>query len=639
MRKSIFFIFLFYGFVNSFSQNQLTKIADKNYEDLAYVDAINNYLKVVNKYGENLHIQSRLANSYYNIFNTIESEKWFAKIVNKSKDKECIFKYSQMLKANGKYEESIIWMNKFAVIFPNDIRVKNFKENINIVAKILNDKPKFNIFSLEDFNTPFSEFGPLLYKSKLYYVSARSGKSRKYGWNNEPFLDIYESDYDTLNNLLKNEVKLADKINTNKNEGTVSFSPDEKTMYFSGESIDRNAGLFKRKFKKDKTGKSTINIYAAKLKNDKVISIETLPFNKQNYNFSGPAVSPDGKRLYFSSDMKGTFGKSDLWYVTINSDGSYGKPINLGKEINTEGSEMFPYISSKNILYFSSNGHQGLGMLDVFASQIVNNKFTQVRNIGKSLNSNKDDFCFTINENNNTGFFASNRDGGIGSDDIYRFKKTASICDVSLTVKVIDEMTSKKLPNTIVTIYDKNYNKLTTKKTDSTGFITFILECDKKYNLEFNKKLYAIGKLNIEKTNQKTISKEISLNSLINGNKILLNPIYFDLDKHNIKAKAATELNKLVSIMNTYPKMIIKVYSHTDSRANDNYNIALSNRRAKSTVQYVISKGIDKSRISGEGKGETELTNECSNGIECSKEAHQANRRSEFVIVNVKNYK
>ncbi len=639
MRKSIFFIFLFYGFVNSFSQNQLTKIADKNYEDLAYVDAINNYLKVVNKYGENLHIQSRLANSYYNIFNTIESEKWFAKIVNKSKDKECIFKYSQMLKANGKYEESIIWMNKFAVIFPNDIRVKNFKENINIVAKILNDKPKFNIFSLEDFNTPFSEFGPLLYKSKLYYVSARSRKSRKYGWNNEPFLDIYESDYDTLNHLLKNEVKLADKINTNKNEGTVSFSPDEKTMYFSGESIDRYAGLFKRKFKKDKTGKSTINIYAAKLKNDEVISIETLPFNKQNYNFSGPAVSPDGKRLYFSSDMKGTFGKSDLWYVTINSDGSYGKPINLGKEINTEGSEMFPYISSKNILYFSSNGHQGLGMLDIFASQIVKNKFTQVRNIGKSLNSNKDDFCFTINENNNTGFFASNRDGGIGSDDIYRFKKTASICDVSLTVKVIDEMTSKKLPNTIVTIYDKNYNKLTTKKTDSTGFITFILECDKKYNLEFNKKLYAIGKLNIEKTNQKTISKEISLNSLINGNKILLNPIYFDLDKHNIKAKAATELNKLVSIMNTYPKMIIKVYSHTDSRANDNYNIALSNRRAKSTVQYVISKGIDKSRISGEGKGETELTNECSNGIECSKEAHQANRRSEFVIVNLKNYK
>lgn len=633
--KNVFFVFLLlFGIFQAFSQQQQLKIADKKYNDLAYVDAINDYLKIVNTYGENLHIQTNLANAYYNIFNSVESEKWFSNVVLNSTNKEYFFRYAQMLKANGKYKKAKFWMNKFSEIAPNDIRGLEFKENIDIVGQILEGKPKFEIFTIKDFNTKYADFGPILHNNQLYYVSARSGKSKKYGWNKEPFLDIYRSDFDTLNTTFSNQFRLGNQVNTNKNEGTVSFSPDGKTMYFSGESINRYAGLFKKKFKKDITGKSTINIYAATINNGVYTNIVSLPFNKPNYNFSGPAISPDGKRLYFCSDMKGTFGGSDLWYVDINFDGSFGKPVNLGNTINTEGSEMFPYVSSKNILYFSSNGHQGLGMLDVFATQIKDEQYGPVRNLGKSLNSSKDDFSFTINEKNNTGFFASNRSGGQGSDDIYRFKKISSICDVRLSIKVLDENNSNILPNTLVTIYDKNNNKLSSKSTDVNGFVDFIIECNKQFRLEFDKKLYTIGNLDIEGTNKKSISKKITLSSLIKENKVLLNPIYFDLDKHNIKAKAATELNKLVSLMNTYPKMIIKVYSHTDSRADDNYNISLSNKRANSTVQYVISKGIEEYRISGVGKGETELTNNCSNGIKCTKEAHQANRRSEFIIVN-----
>ncbi len=410
-------------------------------------------------------------------------------------------------------------------------------------------------------------------------------------------------------------------------------------MYFSGESLERNAGLFGKRFKKDITGKSTINIYKATLKDSLWTNVTVLPFNVDNYNASGPAVSNDGIRLYFSSDMPGTFGGSDLWYVSINLDGTYGVPVNLGSDINTEGTEMFPYISSKNILYFSSNGHPGLGMLDVFASQINDDSYGNVRNLGVSLNSSKDDFSFTIDENLQNGFFASNRDGGAGSDDIYIFEKLSPICDVNLNVKIIDKKSNKVLPMTSVTIYDVNDNRVATKTTNESGIVEFKYECNKFFKIEANKEMYTIGKLDIKKSDSIEIKKTLALFPIIVDDKVVLNPIFFELDKHNITSQGATELDKLVAVMKKYPKMIINATSHTDSRANDLYNMALSNRRANSTVQYVISKGISKTRITGEGKGETELTNECSNGIICSKEAHQANRRSEFLIVNLEDYK
>lgn len=633
MKKHIYTGLFLLGILSVNAQSKQTAKADKYFDNLEYVNAISEYLEVIEDGHGDDYVYGRLADTYYNVFNTRKAEEWYAKVVETSQDSEQYFRYAQMLKANGNYDKANAWMDKFAAITPNDVRAIAHKNNPNTVAELLEDKPKFIVKPVEGFNSKYSEFGPIMHEGKVYYASARSGKSRKYGWNEEPYLDIYSSDYDEASGALSGEVVLAGKVNTNKNEGTVSFSPDGKTMYFSGESLDRDAGLFGKKFKKDDTGKSTINLYSATLENGEWSNVTTLPFNGENHNTGGPAVSPDGKRLYFNSDMEGTLGASDLWYVTLNDDGTYGDPVNLGKDINTEGSEMFPYVSSKNILYFASNGHPGLGMLDVFASQMNGDDFGSVRNLGAPLNSGNDDFSYTVDEDAEKGFFASNREGGAGSDDIYTFEQITPVCDVTLTVKVVDSKTGAAIALTSVAIFDDNNNKVATKTSDENGEVQFKYECNQAFKVEANKELYLNNTIDVAKTDDTEISKQIALEEIIVEDKVVLNPIYFELDKHNITAQGAAELDKLVEVMNTYPNMIIKAESHTDSRADDAYNMALSDRRAKSTAQYVISKGIAADRISGVGMGETQLVNECSNGVKCSKEAHQANRRSEFIIV------
>lgn len=633
MKKHIYTGLFLLGLFSVNAQSKQTVKADKYFDNLEYVNAISEYLEVIEDGNGDDYVHGRLADTYYNVFNTRKAEEWYAKVVPNSQDSEQYFRYAQMLKANGKYDEANTWMDKFSALVPTDVRAVVHKANPNTVADLLGDTPKFTVKPLEGFNSKYSEFGPVVHDGKLFYASARTGKSRKYGWNEEPYLDIYSSDYDESTGDLSGELVIKGKVNTNKNEGTVSFSLDGKTMYFSGESLDRNAGLFGKKFKKDDSGKSTINLYSATLENGEWSNVTTLPFNGENHNTGGPAVSLDGKRLYFNSDMEGTVGASDIWYVNINEDGTYGDPVNLGKDINTEGSEMFPYISSENILYFASNGHPGLGMLDVFASQMKGDDFGSVRNLGAPLNSGNDDFSYTVNEESKKGFFASNREGGSGSDDIYTFDQIVPVCDVTLTIQVVDSKTGAAIALTSVAIFDDNNNKVTTKTTDANGFVEFKYECDQAFKVEANKEMYLNNSVEVAKTDEPEVSKQIALDEIIVDDKVVLNPIFFELDKHNITAQGAAELDKLVEVMNKYPAMIIRAESHTDSRANDDYNMALSDRRAKSTAQYVISKGISANRITGVGMGETQLVNECANGIKCSKEAHQANRRSEFIIV------
>lgn len=633
MKKYIYSGLLLLGTLSMVAQNKDTAKADKHYDNLEYVDAISEYLEVIEDGKGDDYVYGRLADTYYNVFNTTAAEEWYEKVVATSTDPEHYFRYAQMLKANGKYDKANTWMDKFSSLVPNDVRAQEHKKHPNTIAKLLGDEPKFKVSPIEGFNSKYSEFGPLLHEGQVYYVSARSGKSRSYGWNEEPYLDIYVSDYDASSGELSNESVLGSKINTRFNEGTVSFSPDGTTMYFSGESLDRKAGLFGSKFKKDEEGKSTINIYSATKDGAEWGNVQSLPFNGTTHNTSGPAVSLDGKRLYFASDMEGTVGGADIWYVTINGDGSYGEPVNLGKDINTEGSEMFPYISSKNILYFSSNGHPGLGMMDVFASQIKGNSYGDVRNAGAPINSGNDDFSFTIDEDSQQGFFASNRAGGAGSDDIYKFEQIVPICDVALTIQVVDAKTGAILPMASVAIFDANNNKVANKISDANGEVTFKYECNQGFKVEGNKELYLNNSIDIAKTDKSEIRERLPLTEIIVEDQVVLNPIFFELDKHNITAQGAAELDKLVEVMNKYPEMIIRAESHTDSRGKDGYNLALSDRRAKSTAQYVISKGISADRISGLGKGETALINECSNGVKCSEEAHQANRRSEFHIV------
>jgi outer membrane protein OmpA-like peptidoglycan-associated protein len=324
---------------------------------------------------------------------------------------------------------------------------------------------------------------------------------------------------------------------------------------------------------------------------------------------------------------------SDIYKVAVNADGSLGTPVRLDDTINTEGKEVFPFVDSNGTLYFSSDGHMGIGGLDVFAAEASGSGFSSPKNLGKGVNSPEDDFAFKFNPSTMTGYVSSNRSGGKGSDDIYAIKEI-EFCEVTMNVQVMDEYTDTPIAGARVDVYDAFENKLSSKTTGADGTASFVAECDKVHVVQGVAEGYESNAVTMKAANNTVQSSMMELRpieEIISDDRVVLNPILFDLDKHNVKPQAAFELDKLVAIMQKYPKMKINVESHTDSRSSDKYNLELSERRAQSTVQYVISKGIDASRISGKGFGESKPAVAC--GTECTEEQHQKNRRSEFIII------
>lgn len=627
--KKLYILLLCLSSFSIIAQNKDTKKADKHFTRYEFVEAAEDYSKLVEKGKADAYVYGQLAESYYNIFNTVEAERWYAKALETSDQPEMIYKYSQMLKANGKYEASNVQMAKFASMRPSDDRAIAFNANPDYLPKILEKDKKFNVQNLP-FNTESSEFGGALNDGKLYITSARNSSRKTYGWNEQPFLDIYT--------LTENEdgsyadaVLLSRDINTKYHEGIVSFSPDGETMYFSRESF------YEKEYEKDSISQnrySTLQLFKASKSGSEWDNVEGFAVNSKNYSVKNPSVSADGKTLYFASDMPNGFGGFDIYKASINEDGSLGEATNLGQKVNTEGQEMFPFISSNNTLYFSSNGHLGLGGLDVFYSKLVDGKMGPVRNIGIPINSNADDFAFSIDEDTKDGFISSNREGGVGSDDIYGIKKIQPLCDVLVTATVTDAKTGAPLNAASVSLYDAQGNKVLSKVTNTDGTVEFIVECSNDTSYEASLDGYESNQVLLKGTDKEEAAVSIPLTpieDLIVADKVVLNPIYFDFDKSNVTAKAAFELDKLVQIMKKYPEMVINATSHTDNRGSASYNQRLSDRRAKTTVQYVVSKGIDKSRISGAGKGESEPIEAC--GANCSEEQHQLNRRSEFLIV------
>ena len=613
-----------YSFV--FSQNNSTKKADRLYDRLEFVKAAEEYLKLSDSELNSEYVITKLANCYYNLFETREAEKWFKKIVNKNPDAELIYKYSQMLKANGKYKESNLWMNKFSEMKPYDSRAVSFKNTPNYIDKIINKGKRFNIQNLK-INSEFSDFGATIYKNKLYFVSSRNENRKSYGWNDEPFLDIFSSTINDKGSHLPAD--LFDELNSKFHEGVVSFTPDGNTAYFTRESY------YEDEYQKDSlnnTKYSQLYIYKATKLKDSWDTFESLEINDVNFSNKNPMVSPEGKHLYFSSNMPGGFGLYDLYVAEIKDDGSLGKAENLGQKINTEGQEAFPFVTSENMLYFSSDGHLGLGGLDVFYSKKVDDKWSNSKNVGIPVNSGADDFAFLIKEDN--GYVSSNRTGGVGKDDIYAVKKIRPLCDLLLETVVLDSKTNSPIETALTSVSGGEGTINNSKTTNEKGLVEFMIECENEIKFVVSKEGYESKILDIKLLDIDPPLLEVMLDpieELIVEEKVELSPIYFEFDKFNITNEGAFELDKLVAVMQKYPEMKIRVEAHTDNRGPSSYNLKLSENRAKSTAQYVISKGIDENRISGVGKGENEPVIECSGN--CSNEDHRTNRRSEFIIL------
>ena len=616
------------------AQDKSSKKADKQFSKLEFVKAAESYKKLINNGKSSDYVVAQLAECYYNIFNTVEAEKWYATLAEDSSDPDIIFKYSQMLKANGKYKLSNKWMNKFVELRPADNRATSFLKNPNYLPKIISKGKRFNVQNL-DINSEYSDFGGALNNNKLYITSSRNTvglfdlgrwitQRISYGWNNEPYLDIYSFDVTDSGSYL-NEDYLGSNINTKYHEGLASFD-NEGNMYISRESFYENEYV---KDPESNNITSLIGIYKISKGEKNVVALN---INSVEYSVKNPSISSDGKTLYFSSDMPGGFGNFDIYRGDIDENGNINNVENLGQKVNTEGQEMFPFIGDKNNLYFSSDSQLGLGGLDVFFTKEVDGKWASVRNVGIPVNSNADDFAFNINEATGEGFVSSNRSGGKGSDDIYSIKRLIPICDVLLTANVMDAKTKLGIDSATTSISDKEGNIASTKTSSNEGVSEFMLVCDEAGKLIVSKEGYNSKIVDLKMSSEEFTSINIMLDpieKIIVAEKIELNTIYFDFDKSNIKAEAAFELDKLVQIMNKYPEMTVSIESHTDSKGPSSYNQRLSERRAKTTSQYVISKGIDSTRLSSTGKGESNPVVDCTN---CSKDEDQLNRRSEFII-------
>ena len=616
------------------AQDKSSKKADKQFSKLEFVKAAESYKKLINNGKSSDYVVAQLAECYYNIFNTVEAEKWYATLAEDSSDPDIIFKYSQMLKANGKYKLSNKWMNKFVELRPADNRATSFLKNPNYLPKIISKGKRFNVQNL-DINSEYSDFGGALNNNKLYITSSRNTvglfdlgrwitQRISYGWNNEPYLDIYSFDVTDSGSYL-NEDYLGSNINTKYHEGLASFD-NEGNMYISRESFYENEYV---KDPESNNITSLIGIYKISKGEKNVVALN---INSVEYSVKNPSISSDGKTLYFSSDMPGGFGNFDIYRGDIDENGNINNVENLGQKVNTEGQEMFPFIGDKNNLYFSSDSQLGLGGLDVFFTKEVDGKWASVRNVGIPVNSNADDFAFSMNEATGEGFVSSNRSGGKGSDDIYSIKRLIPICDVLLTANVMDAKTKLGIDSATTSISDKDGNIASTKTSSNEGVSEFMLVCDEAGKLIVSKEGYNSKIVDLKMSSEEFTSINIMLDpieKIIVAEKIELNEIYFDFDKSNIKAEAAFELDKLVQIMNKYPEMTVSIESHTDSKGPSSYNQRLSERRAKTTSQYVISKGIDSSRLSSAGKGESSPVVDCKN---CSKDEDQLNRRSEFII-------
>ncbi|WP_298500460.1 OmpA family protein [uncultured Algibacter sp.] len=634
MKKRIYILSILSALVFniSFAQKVKASRAIKKYENLSYIDSRNQLLELAAKEDAPAEVLEKLANTYYFNGDMVEASNWYEKLFNlkESTDPENFFRYALALKAQEQYAKADTVLNDYAKIRPDDSRIQKFL-NINDYVKAIEEMSKdFQLVNL-DINTSFSDFGTSTFNNNLIFASSRDQDEEIYKWNNQPFLDLFELDSEGR------VIEIKGAINTKYHESSTTFSKDGKTAYFT-----RN-NFFKGKFKKNSKNTHGLKIYKASLIDSVWTNIVSMPFNNDEYNVAHPALSVDEKKLYFASDMFGTQGASDIFVVDINEDGTYGEPVNLGPKINTEGRENFPFVSDKGILYFSSDGHVGLGGLDVYKVELdkLNESVLMIHNVGKPINSPKDDFGYIINETTGKGYISSNREGGKGDDDIYSFVVPA--CSKAINGTILNKRTNEIIANADVLVYDSSRNLLHSLKSDELGNFNFNLGCKEiTYLIEAKKEKYKDDFIDFTVKSDEKVELNLKLNLEPEAAKIgtdlalllNLNPIYFDYDKSFIRPDAEIELAKVINYMREYPGVKIDVRSHTDSRGKDAYNWALSNRRNKSTIAYIIEKGgVSAARITGQGYGETRLTNRCSNGVKCSKEEHQDNRRSEFIVV------
>ncbi len=752
MKKLTLYLFLMLVVSVGFSQTRKEVKGKKYFKAYSYAEAIGKLKKIDNKTTE---VDRMLAESYLKTGDLENAESYYASVVNATDHTaDDIYTYASVLRLNKKYSESDAWMKKFHKLNKNDSRGLEYASKQAYYKTLEKDNGQFRISNL-DINTPQSDFGASYYKNKVVFASSREGVlpvRRRWNWNGLAFLNLYVANNDGTNILSGVDV-FNSKINRKYHEGPAAFSKDGNFMIYTRNNYK----------KKDSLGVVRLEMFSMEYIDDKWTNHKAFSLNNPEYSVGHASLTADGKTVYFASDMPGGHGGVDIYKSTRNEDGTWSKPTNLGSKINTEGNETFPFIhESENTLFFASDGKVGLGGLDIFVAQLTNGAIGTVENLGAPINSNRDDFAFTLDANEKGGFFSSNREGGKGDDDLYSFKLIKPFVFGKTIQGVAKDKEGNLLAGSEVSLYQGG-ELIETVTTDEEGAFMFFADADKEYELTGTKADYFDAKntantktddniINVDLVLEKdpglslyglitdkatgkplkdvhvtlidnfsgketldintptsgdfrqalpgkkikerisyqvklekegylgkslTFNKEITQAGEINLTEAMdialekievgvdlakiidLKPIYFDLAKYNIRKDAAIELDKIVKVMKDNPNMVIELGSHTDSRGSNASNLRLSDKRAKASAAYIVKQGIAKSRITGKGYGESKpntineemhkqypyfdlgqvLTEAYINKLKSNtkrfKEAHQLNRRTEFIIVKM----
>jgi outer membrane protein OmpA-like peptidoglycan-associated protein len=714
--KKFYILALLFSFVSLFAQTKLGK-ADELFKKYSYADAAKAYEECLRfKKRPSTQRLKNIGDSFYFISDNRNALRWYEKLYKKRGDKlsdAYFLRYIQTMKSESRFNSNTASLLTRARL---DLKADQNELNRFLVQEkyldsIVKTKSLYTIKNLDN-NTALSDFGGTFYGGKIVFTSAKDSLrsiNKPYNWNKQPFLNYYVAEINTKDGSLFSEKLLWPDVMTDYHQGTVAFSSDLKTIYYTT-NVTKNNGLVK-----SKSNTTNFQIIKGTIENGKLIKSEEVSFASPEYSTGHPSLSEDGKLLFFASDMPGGYGETDLYVVAIDEDGKMGPPQNLGSTINTIGDDVFPFFIN-DILYFSSDGHYGLGRLDVYESRLTAGfNFSEPKNLGGVINSNKDDFSFKIDKSDSYGYFSSNRDYGKGDDDIYSFTKSGNqlisgkvvdgkskvgIENVSVKVyynlddlvaetttdslgiysvdflpnqkvtiitskinynndqkeletgnirgketkdvnfelikqlisgKVVNARLKAAVENATVKIYNHSGDLVSETTTDSLGIYSVYVPYDERLKIIASKIKYSTEEAQVETDSNKaqgTILVDVELEE-----KIDINTIVFDSNTSTITYQASIELDRVVLIMQKRPTLRIRIESHSDAIGNDDYNMKLSERRAKATQSYIILKGIDASRIeSAIGYGESRLINGCSNGIDCTKEEHFQNRRSNFFI-------
>ena len=615
------------------------KRADYYFGQFSYAKAIPEYEKMIEGDFNSNYAHQRLAECFLLLRDFKSAIPHFEQIIDlTTTPTDYYFKYAMALHSAGKSKEAETWLKKYKKHNKNDSRVKRFLKDGNLASVVFNSRERY-ILEPVAFNSAESDFGAYVRGEYLYFASSRQDmiEGDEYGWNEEPWLDIFKVKIDNPSSI---PVPISGNVNSKFHESSLIYTTDYKkdtVIYFTRNNFFKN----KKSYSMDQY--LNLKIYRAEADEDgEWIVNKSLPMNSDHYSTGHPYITTDGSRIYYTSDRPGGYGGTDIYYSEIHERGRIGKPINAGPIVNTEGNEMFPFVNTEGQLFFSSDGHVGYGQLDVFSTILGrNNEIVDVINLGRPVNSESDDFGFYALEDGITGYVSSNREGGKGGDDIYKFNFTP---ELAIEGYVTDGINNQVLDNVTITLRDQNNDELIGEAiTDSNGYFRMYINRKRNYMIEAYRKTHPkknvyFNSYSVPLTS-KIMRQDIVLQPVMDV-KILadLNKIYFDFNQSYIRPDAAAELDKVVKLMTkTYPDMIIKLESHTDPVGSHAYNDRLSEARAKSTYEYLIQNGVREDQIkSYKGFGERRLVNDCTSKKDCTDEELELNRRTEFPILQIK---